>query len=416
MRTRINQDLSSFETFTNTWVVDGALQSSTETPFLSSRDYSCMIDSVTPDYKKRSARGEIILNPMSYEVLNYSSGALEFDYSMVASGDIPCSGHMGVISAEIGFEPFLPDNGGLFSDMFTEFESSRNSAIATAWSNVDESAILVAASLGELPETVRWMASLTSRFISLLRKLKKKKMRYLTEFARGEITRKQMTDKISDLWLEMRYAFRPLLFDMKQAAEAFEKELDTSLRFTARGFSDDSSSSTNQYIDNTGYANYVKSVKTTKRYTARAGVLYQITGDANSVVTIWGLDQPFEVVWELTPFSFIVDWFLNIGDVISAWSKNASLTVLGSWVSEQILMDEFFTAVNVTADEETPPYEEFAVSQISLPDTQCGRIFKRRVITPDRPTFPSIAVNLDVAKILDLALIARGLFQSFSRK
>jgi hypothetical protein len=33
-----------------------------------------------------------------------------------------------------------------------------------------------------------------------------------------------------------------------------------------------------------------------------------------------GLVNPASVAWELVPFSFVVDWFVNVGDVLAAWT------------------------------------------------------------------------------------------------
>jgi hypothetical protein len=42
-----------------------------------------------------------------------------------------------------------------------------------------------------------------------------------------------------------------------------------------------------------------------------------------------GLLNPVEIAWELVPYSFIVDWFVPIGNCLSALSASAGLT-LGS--------------------------------------------------------------------------------------
>jgi hypothetical protein len=41
----------------------------------------------------------------------------------------------------------------------------------------------------------------------------------------------------------------------------------------------------------------------------------------------WGLDNPLLIAWELVPFSFVVDWFVNVGDVLSSLTDFAGMTL-----------------------------------------------------------------------------------------
>lgn len=40
----------------------------------------------------------------------------------------------------------------------------------------------------------------------------------------------------------------------------------------------------------------------------------------------WGLTNPMETAWELTPWSFVVDWFLPVGEYISSLTADTGLT------------------------------------------------------------------------------------------
>lgn len=61
-----------------------------------------------------------------------------------------------------------------------------------------------------------------------------------------------------------------------------------------------------------------------------------------------GITNPASIVWELTPFSFVVDWFLPLGDYINAWDATLGWTFLnGSIARVGKLEGQFVGAVNL---------------------------------------------------------------------
>lgn len=46
-----------------------------------------------------------------------------------------------------------------------------------------------------------------------------------------------------------------------------------------------------------------------------------------------GLVNPLTVMWELVPFSFVVDWVVNVGQVLGAYSDFYGLSVTNAWTS-----------------------------------------------------------------------------------
>lgn len=70
--------------------------------------------------------------------------------------------------------------------------------------------------------------------------------------------------------------------------------------------------------------------KTTTRFWFSGAFKYWIPdlpsweGTARSALTLWGLNPSAATVWELTPWSWLLDYFGNIGDVMSNISGNAA--------------------------------------------------------------------------------------------
>lgn len=47
-----------------------------------------------------------------------------------------------------------------------------------------------------------------------------------------------------------------------------------------------------------------------------------------------GLLNPLSIAWELVPFSFVVDWFVNVGQVLSSMTDFMGCTISNSWHSD----------------------------------------------------------------------------------
>lgn len=375
-----------------------------------------MWDIVTPNFHQLIAKGEIINNPMyKYRLVDrgngsifYAEGTWDSSYLRVKSRTVePPIEHL-VDSSFYPSDTMTAIDGVLDSDDFT---AGRELAVSAAWANVDESEIQALASLAEMPETIKWVSSLLYRARKLISTFLSKK-RALRKLLKGT----NPADAFSDFWLEFRYAFRPLVFEMQQAVAALEKAVERELRHTARGFQRETVTDVHESTHDYWIATQNRRTVSTIDSNYRAGVLYAIKVDIDEINAVWGLDQPIETIWELTPFSFIIDWFFNIGDVISSWSVSSSLEARASWIVEhhrfgistsQITLkaenSEAAKNANLTFDVETPG------SRV----TECH--VTRRLPSPERPFTPHLNINLDAGKLLDLATIGRKLFSALRK-
>lgn len=125
---------------------------------------------------------------------------------------------------------------------------------------------------------------------------------------------------LSDTWLEYSYGWKPLLrdvYDHAAAAAEFMVEHQSKVRTVkARANCE-------------RYTSYVQipvndQVKRTfygySKISGEIGISYSIPNGAVNIATAFGLQNPLEVIWELVPFSFVADWFLPIGDSLRALS------------------------------------------------------------------------------------------------
>lgn len=120
---------------------------------------------------------------------------------------------------------------------------------------------------------------------------------------------KPKSKKAGDAWLEMQYGWLPLLSDAKSGAELLAAQLDAAsvsrhkVRMTRKQVLEDQNGGTSLPFR-------TRSAVRRKQYIA------EITDP--TVYSNLGLLDPEEILWELKPWSFVIDWFVPIGAYFQA--------------------------------------------------------------------------------------------------
>jgi hypothetical protein len=135
------------------------------------------------------------------------------------------------------------------------------------------------------------------------------KFRTSTKFGKDTIS-------ATELWLELRYAWRPLLKDIFDLSDAIRnKDVPRVRRIHVQRFIGKNvfcSSPTVFSVSGTG--RYLKSI------------VAIVEEKPFSYPQYLGLTNPESVVWELVPFSFVADWFIPIGTYLEARNVISSIT------------------------------------------------------------------------------------------
>lgn len=440
-RVRVDVDTTETKDYPNRWYRTGGnfpVDKDVMVTYVAKRLKRSMVDVVTPGYHKMQNQGVIINNPLHFEQILTRTIPLQYGCDWWWSGyqgetQGPFLGALEIPDAN----PLLPDVT-LFEKFFEPYENYEALAVNRSWAKVELSEAMVLASLGELPETIKWFRTIMQRAVRLT-KLFRGKTGTVREFKelfdsfrpfKGSQVTKLVTlnskkkvpyDFIGDFanaWLEYRYAIRPLIFEAQQCLAAMKKVIKKGTRQTARGkevnLVDFSDVVSHHYAD-PGCVIDTTAERTVKAtYSCRAGVLFEIEDDLDAMLAVWGVDQPLESVWELVPFSFILDWFFNIGNTISAWSVNPSLTPLASWVTYSFVHHE--KRRSLSCEWEGVNGYTFNVTDVSHGLTELHFNRKWRKPAPERRVLPRFDLKLDLAKIIDLGLIGRSLLSGKSPK
>lgn len=442
MRLRISQDDATADSLRGYATINGVIQFDQSVQFQKSVTFRAMEDVVTPKFKELIAKGNILQNRMLSQTWLFSckpayvttTGVIS-GYPALQSYPLSAASLLGGIPEGVIPKQFrsYASEDERYITYLSEYSSERDISIAKAWSNISRNEMQILASLGELPETLSWIKSIFTRAIKVFKGLKnlKSAVGLADELLKAGKARKakkvmqRVGDKIStslskagtlttpvDLWLEYRYAIRPLVFEMVSAIKALKTSIAKGTRFTSRGFHEKQTYEVTNYpVTGGGWVDLNRRIALTRRSNYRAGVLSNIEDDINDIMAIWGFDQPLQSIYELIPFSFIVDWFFNIGTIIGAWSPKASLSVLSSWIMEQHYIKTVMTCDQFTPCTLIPSSNHWDYVAVNTDNYyEWGTTIKRRIPTPDRPILPSFNLRLDMAKIADLAAIGYSLF------
>lgn len=301
-----------------------------------------MTDVVTPGAKRKLAEGQIINNPMSYEVKTRTHGELPVQYiSWVKSAPEV------IYTVESGntTDQFLTNVYSIWIENPVEpldtIGHLTNVAQQKCLAFVDRTPVALAEDLGEIRETVRFLKNpirglqrLVNTFVGDKRQLSKIKNRY------------ERAQAIADIWNTYRFAAAPLMRSVVDILElAAHKPPNRPKRRRSSGRTKDSAVSSapksvratpslyNQVIEYhlEGYW----------ELNIHATILYEVSNPLVDWKYKLGLrlkDLP-TTAWELLPLSFMVDRLLDIRSFFAGTMNllDPNVTFLAGSVSERLL-------------------------------------------------------------------------------
>jgi hypothetical protein len=219
--------------------------------------------------------------------------------------------------------------------------------------------------LGELGKTAKMLGSTAKN-------LKKGVIDYVAKavgIRRGKGSNSSKRRAIANTYLEATFGWQPLIHDCKDLAKTIGRLCYESDRVRLRGYGQNTGQAVQEVQASNLYSMWVNinRIDTAEFQVVYRGFLRGPRYEAGSppaerIVSMAGFDLRSFVptLWELTPYSFLVDYFTNIGDVLQALSTDVS-GVHGLWVTE---IYESRREINIAPD--------FARSKVSLTQQYVG--------------------------------------------
>lgn len=295
--------------------------------------FASMRDVTVPAFHKRSTKGEVFFNPCERVEIDIQPGSgyggevtatslsCSPPYQYYGKTEYRLDGSLGRLTSGFGYPqhsdghliaPSTIISSSALSSLRTEVSTACLSNIGKADSNLYES-------LAEADKLLGMLPGIFKSGIDIARK-------------RGFSSKAKSA---ASAYLAIRYGFLPVMKDVESILLGL-KQISGRVRRTYRSQGSISSSSvtvSNSY----GWSGMFTCKQTfthNEVYTIRAMSLceYYATVLSNIGFTTKGL---LTVPWELVPYSFVVDWFVNVGDYIGALAPDANMTQLGSCLVEK---------------------------------------------------------------------------------
>lgn len=135
--------------------------------------------------------------------------------------------------------------------------------------------------------------------------------------------------KIADGWLQYYYGWKPLISDCYALADLLKTKVGTETNYSE--------------ITKTGsIGREVKNFDSDPYYDAdalwtykvKAGVKLSVDSGVLLRLDLLGLTNPLALAWQLTPLSFVIDWFAPIGNMLEGLSAGFGLNFHSGYVTE----------------------------------------------------------------------------------
>lgn len=129
----------------------------------------------------------------------------------------------------------------------------------------------------------------------------------------------------SGLWLEYWFGWSPLAGEIYQSTVALTAA-QVSGKHVARAWRglDGSDGGSGTLVTEQG------------KYRVKTGATVRYDNMDLMLATQMGLTNPLAIAWELVPFSFVIDWFTGVGNVLNARSDFYGTSLLDAWWTEYL--------------------------------------------------------------------------------
>lgn len=141
-------------------------------------------------------------------------------------------------------------------------------------------------------------------------------------------TRYGSAKKLSDLWLEFWFGWKPMVNDIYAACEVFDGPIPCAL-FKGKGKS-----------ERPGYLYFRSdggacSIYHADRCSVTLGASVRIVNPNLRLLQQFGVLNPAEIAFDMVPWSFVLGWFSNVSSWIASFSNFAGLEVSNGYVSSK---------------------------------------------------------------------------------
>jgi len=356
-------------------------------------------DIVTPGFRKIRASGGFVNNPMIMDTTtfiynNMSGGKIKANAPWPGSSHYLESKHDGYACLTLILGQLVP--AFVLSDLTI---SALKADVATrSLANIRKPSAQVLVSVAELHKTID-MFRRPLQFASAFTK------KYMSKGAR-------VFEVGSNAWLQYRYGIRPLMMEIEGIAKALQTLRPIRSTARAKGTLNEVSTSSglSAAFDGLAYG-YVDVHDHT--CTVRAGTIYDCSVTLQDSLGLNLSDIP-DAAWELVPYSFVADWFVNMGNYISAMTPKAGVKRHASFLS---VKHELLSTRTLTSTTESGLSSGYHKSGDGSGTEVTRRVLYERVpyVEASLSIKPELLAFTRDARLVDAFLLIRQIIQRAKR-
>lgn len=262
-------------------------------------------------------------------------------------------------------------------------ESAIESVVLTSAANAVAGEFDYLTFMAEFTKNVEYMRQVGSRFNGFTSNLAKAARRF----------KRNPWKAFTELWLEARYSVRPMIYDYRNAARAISSlgedlKLSKGMGFEGENLSD---SYDGGLVNQSIYSAYriTETLSGSRNYRGASWTSFD-----SRLARAFQAD-PLVTAWELVPYSFVVDWFVDIG----GWVATIKPRLAGTYRGHQ------FSVKTVSSLTQAISRQGFNGATWAFSDTQT--IIERREYTrePTGIPFPPLLPELTLPRVVDLAAL-----------
>lgn len=286
----------------------------------------------TPNYEVKRKAGNLPVNPFSYTSKLIAIPTVDSGYDLPNSG----SGHLwGTFTGPMSV--YNPLYTYYLSSVYYEsgtLESADREAKSRALAELKSQKVNIAQFFAERKQTIALIADSAAKIAGFLSRLKKgdivgagkalgsRPSRRIRRNYR-ELRTQSVRDATADAWLAMQYGWKPLLSDVYGAVDMLVERTSDIQRFMAKSKAVRSEERVHLQNAESTFMRWRVTQKT--KVTVKYTFMFDVEQAALAGQGRLGLTNPLLLAWELVPYSFVVDWFLPIGNALSSLDATIGL-------------------------------------------------------------------------------------------
>lgn len=277
----------------------------------------------TPAYYTRLRQGNLPQNQFLYEEESYEP--CQGVYRQVQRVDGGYYGYIMTYERTGLIDNFKRSNGSQALPSSLIISNLRDQAIQKARSKLKDQDVNLLEVWGERHETLNMIRQNIDRIGRAASSLRKRDLAGAAQAlgvglrSSHSLSGFSQSKALSNGWLELQYGWRPLISDIYGGVEFLHKKLTQPKRTTVRvvgssGLSGGDSSQSKFGTLNKG----TLTVTSQYKVDVKACAYYHHLSPTSHTLAQLGITNPLYLWWELTRFSFVVDWLVGIGGWLSS--------------------------------------------------------------------------------------------------